>query len=86
MSSSETSTDDDSAGIQLVGSMPPKELDPDDLMVTCKVCLIRKVDQILLPCTHACVCLECYEALALPKECPVCRRLVYRNLSVIIEC
>jgi hypothetical protein len=78
-------SDDGASEVELIGSEPPKEPDPDDLLIICKVCLVRKIDQIVLPCTHACLCQQCYDHLALPKECPVCRRMVFRNLSVIIE-
>lgn len=82
----EVSSDDNSDEIVCIKSVPPPQLTDDDLLVLCKVCLDSKVSQILFPCRHACICENCFDKLECPKECPVCRTLVFRNIPFILEC
>ena len=37
---------------------------------TCKICLDRETDVVLLPCGHICCCKSCGHAL---RRCPLCR-------------
>ena len=64
---------------------PPPPLPPmeDFGVLTCKICLQRKIDLILYPCSHACICQQCYLELPPPRKCPVCRRIVTRCVFVI---
>jgi hypothetical protein len=51
------------------GSALPKSDDKDN---ECAVCMDGPKNQVLTPCGHVCVCLECARTL-LNKQCPVCR-------------
>lgn len=42
----------------------------------CAICLIRDWNCVFLPCGHICSCDDCFEALPIPKTCPLCRHLV----------
>lgn len=40
----------------------------------CLICYSDKIDTIILPCRHMCVCSECSVALQeKSKQCPMCR-------------
>ena len=40
----------------------------------CLICYCEKIDTIILPCKHMCVCSECSVALQTKsKQCPMCR-------------
>jgi hypothetical protein len=42
----------------------------------CSVCLSEKIDTIILPCRHMCLCVNCAKELATKragKKCPICR-------------
>jgi len=41
---------------------------PEELL--CKVCMENKINTTIIPCGHACVCIEDSKKL---KECPMCR-------------
>ena len=62
---------------------PPRPPMEDFGVLTCKICLQRKIDLIVFPCSHACICQQCYEELPVPKKCPICRRMITRNTFVI---
>jgi hypothetical protein len=81
--STDTSSDDE---VVLVKVVPPPPVSREDVLVLCKVCLVRKVSQILFPCRHACICDECFDKLDCPKQCPVCRTMVFRNVQFILDC
>ncbi|KAK7901782.1 hypothetical protein WMY93_018551 [Mugilogobius chulae] len=44
----------------------------------CTVCLSQERECVFLECGHVCSCLQCYEALPAPKNCPICRGLIQR--------
>ncbi|XP_051895203.1 mitochondrial ubiquitin ligase activator of NFKB 1 [Pristis pectinata] len=44
----------------------------------CAICLIRDRNCVFLQCGHICSCDHCYEALPIPKTCPICRDPVSR--------
>ena len=58
---------------------------PEKYVILCKVCMNNRIDTIFIPCRHACVCEQCYDKLPVPKECPICRRNVFRTIHVIID-
>lgn len=82
--------DDDSDGEP---NMRPRKLKPykfkplpqteDYGDLTCKVCLTNKINMITYPCSHACMCDECFRALPVPKQCPICRKYITRVVFVI---
>ena len=37
---------------------------------SCKICFEAKIDAIVIPCGHVCICLSCSKGL---KLCPMCR-------------
>jgi len=40
----------------------------------CSICLSERIDTIILPCKHMCVCITCCEDLRVrAKKCPICR-------------
>lgn len=51
----------------------------DDTNKDCVVCFSEKIDTIIMPCRHMCLCITCANALqksAKPqaKKCPICRK------------
>ncbi|XP_072442024.1 mitochondrial ubiquitin ligase activator of NFKB 1 [Chiloscyllium punctatum] len=44
----------------------------------CAVCLSRERSSVFLECGHVCSCTDCYEALPIPKKCPICRNVISR--------
>ncbi|XP_062314881.1 mitochondrial ubiquitin ligase activator of NFKB 1 [Osmerus eperlanus] len=44
----------------------------------CAVCLSRERSCVFLECGHVCACFQCYQALADPKKCPICRATIDR--------
>ena len=53
----------------------------DDYITLCKVCLTNKINQVVLPCSHACLCDQCFAILPIPKLCPVCRRPIFQIIE-----
>jgi hypothetical protein len=44
----------------------------------CSVCLEKPINAVLMPCGHACACLECAGSLLeLHAPCPICRAKVH---------
>jgi len=40
----------------------------------CSICMSEKVDTIILPCKHMCVCFDCSKDLrSKTNKCPICR-------------
>ncbi len=54
--------------------------DEDDNGGSCVVCMDKKVDSLILPCKHLCLCGDCGE---LVKECPVCRGAIAQLVTGI---
>jgi len=46
----------------------------------CAVCMDAKIDTTIIPCGHACACLDCLDNL---NECPVCREP--KNFTIPLE-
>ncbi|XP_063273425.1 mitochondrial ubiquitin ligase activator of NFKB 1 [Prinia subflava] len=44
----------------------------------CVVCLSSTKSCVFLECGHVCSCHECYQALPVPKKCPICRQGITR--------
>lgn len=44
----------------------------------CSVCLTSQRTCVFLECGHVCTCEPCYQALPLPKKCPICRAPIDR--------
>lgn len=58
-----------------------QEMDTDENSVSpssCTVCLTVERNCIFLECGHVCSCIQCYEALPVPKKCPICRAIIQR--------
>ncbi|XP_028308104.1 mitochondrial ubiquitin ligase activator of NFKB 1 [Gouania willdenowi] len=54
-------------------------VEEDSLSPTsCIVCLSRERSCVFLECGHVCACNQCYDALPLPKKCPICRADIHR--------
>lgn len=50
----------------------------------CSVCLSRPRSCVFLECGHVCCCLACYQELAAPKTCPVCRATISRVVPLYL--
>ncbi|GCB69534.1 hypothetical protein scyTo_0001070 [Scyliorhinus torazame] len=44
----------------------------------CAICLTRDRSCVFLECGQVCSCMACYEALPVPKKCPICRNAISR--------
>uniref|UniRef100_UPI00398E4E3D mitochondrial ubiquitin ligase activator of NFKB 1 n=1 Tax=Pristiophorus japonicus TaxID=55135 RepID=UPI00398E4E3D len=44
----------------------------------CAICLTRERSCVFLECGHVCSCADCYEALPIPRKCPICRNIISR--------
>ena len=53
----------------------------------CSVCLMEKVEIIIQPCGHVCLCRDCANCLMLkdPKRCPICRRGIQKIQNVYLS-
>ena len=49
----------------------------------CKTCFNNRIGLVFFPCTHACICSNCYEKLSIPKECPICRINIVRTEKIL---
>ncbi|CAF2973307.1 unnamed protein product [Rotaria sp. Silwood2] len=45
----------------------------------CAVCLTERVNHVLLPCKHACICQNCFSLI---DKCPICQRLVISYFQI----
>jgi hypothetical protein len=52
---------------------PPPPPAPTAPAVRCSICYDAKVDTVIVPCGHLCVCFECSKHLEPPARCPICR-------------
>jgi hypothetical protein len=50
--------------------------------ITCVVCLVNKVQILIVPCGHVVVCSEC--SLKLSRECPFCRTKIENKITAIL--
>ena len=49
----------------------------------CIICVKRAIDTVFLPCTHMCVCHDCYMSKAHTfRSCPICRKVIQSVLEV----
>ena len=67
-----------------------KTLDSNDGKVDsglCSVCLTEKVEVIIQPCGHVCVCRDCAAVLIenIEKKCPICRRTIQKTQNVYLS-
>ena len=49
---------------------------------SCIICLTHPRECVLLDCGHVCVCVDCFENLPTPRQCPVCRSPVVRTVAL----
>lgn len=49
---------------------------------SCSVCLSRERSCVFLECGHVCSCTQCYDALPMPKKCPICRAPIDRAVNL----
>ena len=53
----------------------------------CRVCLVKEVDTLIIPCRHAQTCKNCTETIASSEElnnCPVCRGPIQSFLQIFL--
>ncbi|XP_043917661.1 mitochondrial ubiquitin ligase activator of NFKB 1 [Protopterus annectens] len=50
----------------------------DAALNICGICLTNSRSCVFLECGHVCSCDDCYNALPLPKKCPICRMYISR--------
>lgn len=51
----------------------------------CIICMSEKIDVIVLPCNHMCICYNCcVDFRAKNKKCPICRARIYCVFFIII--
>jgi len=60
-----------------VSSQTKKGSDEDD---ECKVCMDAKINTVIIPCGHLCVCLECSKLLT-NKTCPICKQVFHQIIK-----
>jgi len=50
----------------------------------CAICLTNKIDTVVLPCKHMCLCVECADDLKgrNSQKCPLCRKVVETFLKL----
>lgn len=51
---------------------------------TCVICLTNSRDIANRPCGHVCSCINCYEAMPGPKQCPVCRTPITEIIPIFL--
>ena len=53
----------------------------------CSVCLIEKVEVIIQPCGHACICRDCANILMqnVERKCPICRHSIKKIQNVYLS-
>ena len=52
--------------------------------VTCKVCMEKEINCVLIPCAHRCVCLGCASVIVNGEcVCPICRESILRLVETI---
>ena len=54
----------------------------------CSVCLVEKVEVIIQPCSHVCLCRDCAKSIlekAMEKKCPICRRSIIKIQNVYLS-
>ena len=62
-----------------------RDLQRESSRGTCKICMVREIDLLLLPCAHACTCRSCWVAMGATRECPVCRVAVSDTVTMVIS-
>ena len=58
-----------------------KTTNSDEFITLCKVCLTNRINQVVFPCSHACLCDQCFKILPSPKLCPVCRKPILQIIG-----
>ena len=50
----------------------------------CTVCLVNKINTVVLPCKHMCLCVDCANNLIARNDenCPMCRNRRYSFLKL----
>ena len=59
------------------------ELERDELqnLMTCKICLVNRIDTVFLTCRHFSTCQDCADRV---RDCPVCRQIILGTVDVFI--
>jgi len=52
--------------------------------LTCSVCMVEEVSQVLMPCGHVSCCNDCVTKInqSYPKTCPICRKKIINSQKV----
>ncbi|XP_068099316.1 mitochondrial ubiquitin ligase activator of NFKB 1 [Hyperolius riggenbachi] len=56
--------------------------DEEEARNVCTVCLSNQKSCVFLECGHVCSCYDCYQALPVPKMCPICRNSIARMVPL----
>ena len=53
----------------------------------CSVCLNEKIEVIIQPCGHACICRDCANILmqSVERKCPICRHSIKKIQNVYLS-
>ncbi|XP_063798227.1 mitochondrial ubiquitin ligase activator of NFKB 1 [Pseudophryne corroboree] len=54
----------------------------DEARNACTICLSNQKACVFLECGHVCSCYQCYQALPVPKKCPICRNSISRMVPL----
>jgi len=57
-----------------------KKLSDLESDVCCSVCLDRRKNIVLFPCSHCCVCRVCF--MQIERNCPICRVQVKGHIQI----
>ncbi|KAG9482757.1 hypothetical protein GDO78_011411 [Eleutherodactylus coqui] len=54
----------------------------EEVRNACTICLSNQKSCVFLECGHVCSCNQCYQALPVPKKCPICRNSISRMVPL----
>jgi len=61
------------------------EKSDDERRLSCKICMEKEADTVLLPCCHLFCCTDCNDKLGSDKGCPVCKMKVENIFKIFIS-
>ena len=67
--------------LQNQGTIINSTMDNDADKEICKVCLNNKINTVLVPCGHRCICEDCGKSLGASKKCPICRQKIQKVMK-----
>jgi E3 ubiquitin-protein ligase BOI-like protein len=51
--------------------------------IICKICNIKNINILLIPCSHLICCTDCYDKLQ-DVKCPVCKNDIVNTMKIYI--